>query len=259
MITISILGLDQFVVGRYSREHSADLANLFESDENLLNFYAPNAMGCAFCASGLLKKERNLTAAEMVGQVLVMNELLAPEKENVTHIVVMGTGEPFDNYDNVLAFVHIMVANPLKLGPEYARAGADIVTFHYEACSNDQERWATINAIRGAGAKVGMSIKPMSSPAVLYPFIKELDLVLVMSVEPGKGGQAFMSEALDKLKDLRAYIDAHHPTCLLEVDGGINAETSKLAVAAGANVLVAGSYLYGHDDFKARVEGLLAL
>jgi 23S rRNA (adenine2503-C2)-methyltransferase len=65
-------------------------------------------MGCAFCASGLLKKERNLTAAEMVGQVLVMNELLAPEKENVTHIVVMGTGEPFDNYDNVLAFVHIM-------------------------------------------------------------------------------------------------------------------------------------------------------
>jgi ribulose-phosphate 3-epimerase len=155
--------------------------------------------------------------------------------------------------------VHIMVANPLKLGPEYAKAGADIVTFHYEACSNDQERWATINAIRGAGAKVGMSIKPMSSPAVLYPFIQELDLVLVMSVEPGKGGQAFMSEALDKLKDLRAYIDAHHPTCLLEVDGGINAETSKLAVAAGANVLVAGSYLYGHDDFKARVEGLLAL
>jgi ribulose-phosphate 3-epimerase len=155
--------------------------------------------------------------------------------------------------------VHIMVANPLDLGPAYAKAGADIVTFHYEALIDDEARKLCIAKIKKAGAKVGMSVKPNTSPTVLFPFLKQLDLVLVMSVEPGKGGQAFMPNALDKIKVLREAIDERHLRTLLEVDGGINAETGKQCVTAGADVLVAGSYLYGHEDFKARVQGLLAL
>jgi ribulose-phosphate 3-epimerase len=152
-----------------------------------------------------------------------------------------------------------MVANPLDLGPAYAKAGADIVTFHYEALIDDEARKLCIAKIKKAGAKVGMSVKPNTSPTVLFPFLKQLDLVLVMSVEPGKGGQAFMPNALDKIKVLREAIDERHLRTLLEVDGGINAETGKQCVTAGADVLVAGSYLYGHEDFKARVQGLLAL
>jgi ribulose-phosphate 3-epimerase len=155
--------------------------------------------------------------------------------------------------------VHIMVANPIELGPEYAKAGADIVTFHYEALKDDEARKLCIEKIRKAGAKVGMSIKPATPASVLIPFLRHLDLVLVMSVEPGKGGQAFLPIALDKIKILRQEIDKRHLHTLLEVDGGINAETGKACVLAGAEVLVAGSYLYGHDDFRSRVEGLLAL
>jgi ribulose-phosphate 3-epimerase len=155
--------------------------------------------------------------------------------------------------------VHIMVANPLDLGPEYAKAGADIVTFHYEALKDDEARKLCIAKIKKAGAKVGMSVKPNTPVDVLFPFLRHLDLVLVMSVEPGKGGQPFMSVALDKIKALREQIDKRHLHTLIEVDGGINAETGSQCVKAGADVLVAGSYLYGHEDFKARLQGLLAL
>ena len=152
--------------------------------------------------------------------------------------------------------VHIMISDPLTYGPQFAKAGADIVTFHYEALKSDAERWAVIQAIKAAGAKVGMSIKPQTEANALTDFLGELDLVLVMSVEPGFGGQSFMPTSLAKIVFLRDIIDRHHYATLIEVDGGIQADTAQLCIRAGVDILVAGSYLFGHDDFNERVAKL---
>jgi len=225
----------------------------------------------------------------MKKQIIVAPSLLSADKNHIVdeiakageagakflHIDIMdgvfvpNTSFTFDFVANVLTIpspmvydVHIMVSNPRVLGPKYAKAGADVVTFHYEACFSDLERRSVIAAIRRAGAKVGMSIKPATPVALLLPFVEDLDLVLVMSVEPGKGGQPFLDEALGKIASLRDFIDhssPNGPKCLIEVDGGINEETGRLAAKAGADVLVAGSYLFGHDDFAQRVKGLLSI
>ena len=154
---------------------------------------------------------------------------------------------------------HLMVFKPHEVALEFAKAGSDLITFHYEAYDNDLDRYHCIRAIRECGCQVGMSIKPRTSPEVLLPFLPELDLVLVMSVEPGKGGQSFMPESLQKLAFLREAIDKSGREIYLEVDGGINDKTGALVAESGADVLVAGSYLYGHEDYETRIRGLLAL
>lgn len=149
--------------------------------------------------------------------------------------------------------VHIMIADPLKYAPEFVKAGADFVTFHYEALKTDAERHQVINAIIAEGGKPGMSIKPGTDVRLLVPFLKELGLVLIMSVEPGFGGQKFIDNALEKISFLRKTIDKMHLLTLIEVDGGIAEETARLCKAAGVDVLVAGSYLFGHADIEARI------
>jgi len=149
--------------------------------------------------------------------------------------------------------VHIMIADPLQYAPEFVKAGADIVTFHYEALKTDAERHQVINAIVAAGGKPGMSIKPGTDVHLVVPFLRELRLVLIMSVEPGFGGQKFMDNALEKIAVLRKIIDEKHLFTLIEVDGGINEETATLCKAAGVDILVAGSYLFGHADIEARI------
>jgi len=114
----------------------------------------------------------------------------------------------------------------------------------------------TIKALHDYGTKVGISIKPGTKVNALDPFLQDIDLVLIMSVEPGKGGQPFMKSALRKIKYLRRMIDRHHYDVLIEVDGGINDVTGALAREAGADILVAGTYLFGHEDFKERVDKL---
>lgn len=152
--------------------------------------------------------------------------------------------------------VHIMVADPNKVAPEFIEAGADIVTFHYEALECPVCCGKLIKKIHELGCKAGISIKPKTNVKVLKELVKKVDLVLVMSVEPGKGGQAFIPSALGKIKKLRKWIDKDNLNCLIEVDGGINAETGAKCRKAGVDILVAGSYLYGHDDTKERVESL---
>ena len=152
--------------------------------------------------------------------------------------------------------VHIMVADPMKVAPEFIEAGADIVTFHYEALECPVCCGKLIKKIHELGCKAGISIKPKTNVKVLKELVKQVDLVLVMSVEPGKGGQAFIPSALGKIKKLRKWIDKENLNCLIEVDGGINAETGQKCRKAGVDILVAGSYLYGHDDIKERVESL---
>lgn len=164
-----------------------------------------------------------------------------------------------DSCGSMVKDTHLMVFNPHEVAKGFAEAGSDLITFHYEAYEDDASRLSCIQTILGLGCKVGMSIKPMTPPEVLVPFLPLLDLVLVMSVEPGKGGQSFMPESLQKLAFLRKEIQKCGKFVYLEVDGGINDKTAPLVVDAGADVLVAGSYLYGHDDYAERIRGLLAL
>ena len=153
--------------------------------------------------------------------------------------------------------VHIMISDPFKYAPEFIKAGAEILTFHYEACKNDKEVFQVIDLIHDYGAKAGLSIKPNTPIEKVFPFLYSLDLVLIMSVEPGFGGQKFMPEAASKVMRLRNYMEVNDiKKVLIEIDGGINDETAKVAKMAGVDVLVAGSYLFGHDDIKERIEKL---
>lgn len=152
--------------------------------------------------------------------------------------------------------VHIMISDPLKYAEKFVDSGADYLTFHYEACNSDEEVNKVIDIIHSNGARAGLSIKPNTPVEVLDKFFAKLDLVLIMSVEPGFGGQSFIDSALDKIRYCRKKIDENNLPCLIEVDGGINQETGKLCRDAGVDVLVAGSYLFGHEDIKERLEGL---
>ena len=152
--------------------------------------------------------------------------------------------------------VHIMISEPKKYAQEFIKSGADYLTFHYEACKDDKEVEEVIDLIHQNGGKAGLSIKPNTKVEVVDKFLNKLDLLLVMSVEPGFGGQSFIPSALDKIAHLRKEIDKNEYQCLIEVDGGINEETGKLCKAAGVDVLVAGSYLFGHKDLKQRLEAL---
>ena len=152
--------------------------------------------------------------------------------------------------------VHIMVADPMNVAPEFIEAGADYVTFHFEALACPKCCKKLIDKIHSMGCKAGISIKPKTNVKVLKELVQYVDLVLVMSVEPGKGGQSFIPSALGKIKKLRKWIDKENLNCLIEVDGGINDVTGQKCRKAGVDILVAGSYLYGHDDIKERVESL---
>ncbi len=146
--------------------------------------------------------------------------------------------------------VHLMIDRPHRYLKEFA-AVADYLGFHYEAGSPVAE---TLKEIRELGCKSCLTIKPCTAPEEIYDYLPLCDMLLVMSVEPGFGGQKFMNEALDKLKKLRSEITKRNLDILLEVDGGINAETAPLAVKAGADVLVAGNYLFSAEDMGARVK-----
>ena len=149
--------------------------------------------------------------------------------------------------------IHLMIDAPGRYVSSFAETGADIITFHVEAESHDNILKA-IDDIHKAGKKAGLSIKPESQIDILIPYIKYLDIILVMTVEPGFGGQHFLPETLPKISKLREMINTIKPDCELEVDGGINEETAKLCKNAGANVFVAGEYIFNAADRAAVIE-----
>lgn len=149
--------------------------------------------------------------------------------------------------------VHLMITDPLKYVDAFADAGADHITFHEEIDGDIHE---VIKKIRSRGLTVGMSVKPKTPVEVVYPYLKELDMVLIMTVEPGFGGQGFIPETLDKISALRSEITRLGIECDIEVDGGIGYNTSPKVREAGANVLVSGSYLFKADDMAAAVASL---
>ncbi len=158
---------------------------------------------------------------------------------------------------NMLNDVHLMIENPLLFIKDYANAGADLITFHLEASKSYEETIKTIDEIHSYGLYAGLSIKPLTPLEDILPYINKVDLILLMSVEPGKGGQKFIPESLERAKEIKKMISCSEKKPLLEIDGGINETTGKESLLAGVDVLVAGSYLFGHEDMKERVEKLL--
>jgi ribulose-phosphate 3-epimerase len=148
---------------------------------------------------------------------------------------------------------HLMIDNPDRWAPGYAEAGAYNVTIHAEATDNPV---AVARDIRAAGAKAGLSVKPGTPLEPYLDILRDFDTLLVMSVEPGFGGQSFIPEVLAKVATARRLVDAGELTILVEIDGGINAETIELAAEAGVDCFVAGSAVYGADDPAAAVEAL---
>ena len=150
---------------------------------------------------------------------------------------------------------HLMIVEPLRYAEAFCRAGADLVNVHVEADSGENIR-AALDAIRACGKKCGVTLKPGTPAEAVEPFIEHADLILVMTVEPGFGGQSFMYDMLPKIAAVRAYIDRLNPSCELEVDGGIDAKTAALAKGAGANVLVAGSAVFKAADRAAAIRAI---
>jgi len=149
--------------------------------------------------------------------------------------------------------VHLMIIDPLKYIDAFVDAGADMITFHAESESDIS---ATIEKILSRGIGAGLTIRPKTPVEVMFPYLSKLSNALVMSVEPGFGGQGFIAETMSKVTALRKEIDRNGYKCQVQVDGGINAETAKIAIAAGADDLVSGSYLFKAPDMEKVVEGL---
>ena len=150
---------------------------------------------------------------------------------------------------------HLMITAPSRYAARFANAGADIVTLHVEA-DTPENISAAVDELHGLGKKAGLSVKPGTPAEALAPYLDRLDLVLVMTVEPGFGGQEFITATLPKITELRRAIDALGRPCDIEVDGGINPETAKLCIFAGADVLVAGNDIFKAQDRPSRIATL---
>lgn len=152
--------------------------------------------------------------------------------------------------------VHLMIMNPDRYITDFKAAGADYLTVHYEACPHLHR---TIQAIKAEGMKAGVALNPHTPISVLEPIINDLDLVLIMSVNPGFGGQKFIENAIEKTAELKALITKKNATTLIEIDGGVNAEIGAQLVAAGADALVAGSYIFNAENPAQTIDVLKSL
>ncbi len=148
---------------------------------------------------------------------------------------------------------HLMISRPYDYIDAFAAAGADIISFHIES---ESDTGATIRKIKEAGVGAALVIKPATSPEEVFPYLTELTMVLVMTVEPGFGGQSFMSDRLEAVRIIRKEADRVNPHLMIQVDGGVVPETAKLCIEAGADVLVSGSYIFGAEDIPGAVDSL---
>lgn len=154
--------------------------------------------------------------------------------------------------------VHLMIDKPIRYVERFCKAGADLLTIHVEADAPEQTL-AALELIRAMGVKPAISLKPSTPVEVARPYLELCDMILVMTVEPGFGGQKFMADLLPKLRTLRTWLDQVNPGCKLEVDGGINLNTARLCTNSGAEVLVTGSGFFKAEDRSAFIAELQAL
>lgn len=209
---------------------------------------APSVLSADFARMGEEIKSVELAGADMI-HMDVMDGVFVP---NITFGIKMVadvrkiTKLPLD--------CHLMIVHPEKYVSEFAKAGADYITVHYEACKESLAE--TLKLIKSFGVKCGLVINPDTPVSCVESELALCDMVLVMSVFPGFGGQKFIADVLGKCKEIRGILDESNPSCLLEIDGGINSETAKLAAASGCDVLVAGSSVFGKADRTEAIESL---
>lgn len=202
------------------------------------NILAPSILSADFKILGEQLKLTEEAGAEYI-HFDVMDGMFVPSISFGMPVLASIKGATTQTLD-----VHLMVTEPIRYVEEFVKAGADIVTVHYEACEDLQ---ATIDKIHAAGAEVGISIKPKTPVDVLLPYLDQAEMFLIMSVEPGFGGQAFIPESLERISELRNLLNEKELTTDIEVDGGIYHKNVAEVLAAGANVMVSGSGVFKGD------------
>ena len=208
---------------------------------------APSILAADF--ANLERDIQKISAADYV-HVDVMDGLFVPNISiglPVVQSIRPTTDLPLD--------VHLMIVEPIRYVEQFCDAGADLVTVHVES-DTEENIHAAIDKIHAKGKRAGIVLKPKTPAEAALPFIEKVELILVMTVEPGFGGQKFMADMMPKVSALRKLIDEKNPGCELEVDGGVDAVTCKTCIEAGANVLVAGSAVYKAADIPARIAEL---
>ena len=151
--------------------------------------------------------------------------------------------------------VHLMIEEPLRYVEEFADCGADMITFHLEAAEGHVEE--TIDRIHALGCKAGLSVKPATPVSAVEPYVEKLDMILIMTVEPGFGGQKYIESSTEKIRQMRQIVRGHGLETDIQVDGGINNLTSKICTSLGADSLVAGNYIYKSSDYKKAISSLI--
>ncbi len=208
---------------------------------------APSILSADF--ANLERDIRRIATADYV-HVDVMDGLFVPNITigiPVVKCIRPTTSLPLD--------VHLMIDRPVRYVEAFCKAGADIVTVHVEA-DTEENTGKALDIIRGCGKKAGVVLKPKTPAEAVLPFLDRCGMVLIMTVEPGFGGQSFMADMMDKVRQVRAWINERGLACDVEVDGGVDPVTAKVCVEAGANVLVAGSAVYKAEDIPGRIREL---
>jgi ribulose-phosphate 3-epimerase len=203
-----------------------------------MNYLAPSILSADFCNLG-----KDIGFVEKAGvkilHIDIMDGMFVPSIS-----FGMPVFKRVREVSKLFMDVHMMVENPQRYVEEFIKLGADMVTIHLEACDCVEE---TLRKIRNCGAKAGLAINPKTPVSELIPFMDKIDMALVMTVEPGFGGQSFITECTKKIRQVRAVIDEKYPKVLLEIDGGVNIDNVRANIEDGADVVVAGSAIFKGD------------
>ncbi len=208
---------------------------------------APSMLSCDFARFGEETARMENEGADLI-HMDVMDAHFVPNLTFGAPII-----KKMRSYSKLPFDVHLMISDPLKYAEDFAKAGADIITFHIESDSPVEE---TIDKIKSLGVKAALSVKPKTPVEAVFPYLDSLDMVLIMTVEPGFGGQSFMEDMMPKVKALREEITRRGLDIDIQVDGGISDKTIATAAKNGANVFVAGSALFGAPDSRAMMAKL---